>query len=510
MESKGREYLGIIADLYLAAVLTIIPLIMKEGYWQIGDVKYEVYRSISLVCLAISVPVMGLVGICTWWNARRTIPKVPIEGRSLSRLSLLDISMLAYAASNILSWLGSPYQNTAWNGFREWYMGLLTQLLLVWGYFLVSRCREGAVLPIRCGQAALLAVSLLGILNRLKIDPFGWFTGWDSLDWEYNHMISTAGNINWLCGYLCIGIPLAVIDYLQAKEKRDTIFLYMVSLCGILLLFIQGSDSGVAVLGVGCVVLVYFAVRSREHTGRVLLLLIGLLTAFLVMTAGIRIRQSHHTFPFEDKSRAIMSLWMVWLPAILLLIWIYRHRQHIPQKWLEKVVTVAVRYGTGLLVTASIAVMLLTFRVDYSWGSGRGGLWALALRSFGQGDWWQKLFGVGPDCYAEYVYTHFDTTQFIRQTGRWENAIFANAHNEWLNQLVNTGLVGLISYMGIFAAGFRDFGRRCKGDSFFYLPLMMLIMYLVNSLFSFQQVLNAPFLFLILGVCENRRRKGAF
>lgn len=495
MENKRKEYLGMVCNLYMIVVFAIVPLYMKEGYWRIGDVKYDIYRDASLVCFGISLPVAAVGAVFALIKRKW-------------KLSRMDICMLLYAAANVISFLGSRYRSTAWSGYREWYMGLLTQLLLVCGYFLVSRCWQGGRAAVWCGQAALLAVGLLGIVNRLKIDPFGWFVGRNSMDWEYNHMLSTVGNINWLCGYLCVGVPLAVAGYLQAERKWERIFLYASSLAGTLLLFIQGSDSGLLAFAAGGALLLVYAAGKQEYVRRVEWLLAGLLISFLGMTVGIRIRDSRYCFPYEDKSHVIMSWWWIWIPILLLLLRSLYRRKAAGFALLGKFrrqafVFMCCMISAGVLLGM---ILLLMGKIEYTWGSGRGGLWTLALYSFQKGDWWQKLFGVGPDCYAEYVYTHFDTSKYIQQLGRWANSIFTNAHNEWLNQLVNTGLTGLAAYMGIFAAGFLRYGRRCEKESFFYLGVMALAMYFVNSMVSFQQVLNAPMLFLILGMCENRCR----
>lgn len=280
-----------------------------------------------------------------------------------------------------------------------------------------------------------------------------------------------------------------------------------------LLLFIQGSDSGLAVFAVGGVLYIAFACMHREYVKKLMRLLIGLMIAFLAMGLGIRLRNSQYAFPYEDKSRMFLSWWWLWIPLLLFFFWCYRNFDRLLKKKqeekLQKAVPLLLCYGIGLLGSAAAVVLLLTWNRDVSWGSGRGGLWALALDSFKQGDIWQKLFGVGPDCYAEYVYSHFPVKEYLVQQGHWKYAVFTNAHNEWLTQLTNIGLIGMAAYASIFLTGFFRFGKRCRKDAYFCLAVLALAMYISNSFFSFQQVLNTPFLFLVLGICENRCRQSA-
>ncbi len=81
-------------------------------------------------------------------------------------------------------------------------------------------------------------------------------------------------------------------------------------------------------------------------------------------------------------------------------------------------------------------------------------------------------------------------------------AVFANAHNQWLNHLVNMGLLGLCGAVGLLITSVR----RYRG----YLPCVLaLALYGANSLVSFQQVLSTPLFFLILGIAESRIKETA-
>ena len=52
-----------------------------------------------------------------------------------------------------------------------------------------------------------------------------------------------------------------------------------------------------------------------------------------------------------------------------------------------------------------------------------------------------------------------------RDTGKgehWEGAVFTNAHNEFLNQMCNVGILGTVSYLAIFLVGMRRYGDDGK------------------------------------------------
>ena len=154
----------------------------------------------------------------------------------------------------------------------------------------------------------------------------------------------------------------------------------------------------------------------------------------------------------------------------------------------------------GLAAAAAVVVYAVKLPAGDGWGSGRGGLWRFAWQGFVRGDLKQKLIGAGPDCFAEYIYSTLPAYELTPTEGFWEGTIYANAHNEWLNALVNLGLLGTTVLAGIFAVGIK----RYKGLPF---GILVIAMYGVNSLISFQQVLSTPFLFMALGLCENSVRK---
>ncbi|MDE7045070.1 MAG: hypothetical protein K2O97_08700, partial [Acetatifactor sp.] len=77
--------------------------------------------------------------------------------------------------------------------------------------------------------------------------------------------------------------------------------------------------------------------------------------------------------------------------------------------------------------------------------------------------------------------------------------IYANAHNEWLNTLVNLGILGVAALAGIYIGGMKRYRKVLLG-------MLVIAMYGINSLISFQQVLSTPLLFMVLGLCEYQMR----
>ncbi|MCM1045236.1 MAG: O-antigen ligase family protein [Candidatus Gastranaerophilales bacterium] len=497
-ESSTGEFLGIMCNLYIVGILAVLPLYTGGTYYQIGDTKYAVFRNIAIFCLTIWAIFSLGEGASKLFRHRREWMKSAVAG-----LSSVDLAMLAYVLCVLISTWHSSYTKTAWLGYWEWYMGAVSQLLFVGTYFFLSRCYTGQRYPILLGEAAFLAAILLGFANRLGWDPLGLFATYGEEDWAYSHMLSTLGNINWLCGYMGVMIAFPLTGFLSGKDGRRRAAYFVFSALGVTMLVLQGSDVGIvlALVAVGlCLLAGYDPLykkhfRQYEENGLFLAACVSLLIG--VMGQITALRGTIQAMPSDSPLQGILTWYGWWVIALILFLlsWVVKV---LPERLCKIAMTSLL--GVSALVLAVLGVWYLSRHpFDGNWGSGRGSLWKAALRGFGEAGWVQKLIGAGPDCYAEYIYRIMQRWEVSQIEGHWEGSVFTNAHNEWLTQLVNLGVLGLGAYLAIFVTAFK----RYRG---MFLGVFALALYGVNSLVSFQQVLNAPVLFVILGLCEYKVR----
>ena len=241
-----------------------------------------------------------------------------------------------------------------------------------------------------------------------------------------------------------------------------------------------------------------------------MLLLAGTTLGIRMMGQMIEWRKAWEATPVDGGLHQNM-LWNGWLVVSLLAcVVLMVHRQlhnRVGKGAAQTFVKVFLLLGAITLVIIGGAITLVDLNEKIvsgsvalaSWGSGRGSLWSLACLGFGEADFSEKLIGVGPDCFAPYLLS-LGRAPVITKEGYWGNAIFANAHNEWLNQLINIGILGVCCYGSIFVVALK----RYRG---IFLGILAIVMYGIQSLVSFQQVLSTPFLFLVLGLCEATCRR---
>ena len=51
MKSGKKEFLSLLCKLYMVALLVALPLYTGEGYWNLGDTKYMLFKNVSWLCL---------------------------------------------------------------------------------------------------------------------------------------------------------------------------------------------------------------------------------------------------------------------------------------------------------------------------------------------------------------------------------------------------------------------------------------------------------------------------
>lgn len=564
MKKRSNEFLGLLCNLYIVAILVALPLYTGQGYWRLGDTKYILFRNVtvlSLGCWLAAVLAGRLLAAVPGMPAAAKRTGMLSAGQGADRgrgtvrkgsLSVTDLAVGAYGGAVLLSAACSSYGELAWRGYEGWFMGAFSQLLFVGIYFFVSRQYEGSLWPLYLGEGALFAATAAGLLHRLGIDPLGLMEGWSSKDWEYSHMLSTLGNINWLCGYYSVALALPAAHFLWEKRRLMSCVLYATLVPSLVLLGVQGSQGGLLILAVcmGAGLLCGILGRRPASVLRRLCLLgagFSLCMPLMWLLMGMRGEKAAVAADGNVFDFVAWYIWILGAAVCMALFWLpgLRARALSEERGAgEDAIRGGAeadfaqlcgedREGRGGRAkpcrkhrgrAAAVAVLsaaavgaavwcLLRLPLEDGFGSGRGLLWRIGLESFGQADLKEKLLGAGPDCYGEAVFARLGSGTEVWKGEHWEGAVFTNAHNELLSQLCNVGLLGTVSYLAIFLTAVWRYGlkkRAGKGGSVFFggedwpgwTGLLVCAMYGAHGLISFQQVLNAPLLFLMLGLCE--------
>ncbi|MCM1088730.1 MAG: O-antigen ligase family protein [Muribaculaceae bacterium] len=493
-----------IMSVYYVVMVLVFPFYVQDGYRGIGNAKCFFFSHTALIAVGLMLP----VSLVMLFLQRKEISLL----ERYKGLSVTDWFAYGYLIVALLSYLFTAYKDEAVWGADGWRMGLVSQLLFLGIYFFFSRYFRLSEKMLYLALISSGLVFLLGILNRYSIYPIEMYG-------QQPGFISTLGNINWFCGFWSVFAPLGIVWYWNSQTRLSRtiagIYTVVAFLCGVT----QGSSSAYLVLVV--LFLLLFYLSFEDNRKMCCFLEIGLLFALSCQLGRILRYLLVCEMNYENELGKILTdtnitlcIGMI-IGALYLFFRFYligrKHYAIQTHKKLRKMIMILV----FLICAGYVLVLALNtclpggilglsgiqaFVFNETWASSRGATWISGMKAYAGMSPLQKLIGVGPDCFAEYVYAVPELAEYIRM--QFGNSRLTNAHNEWITMLVNQGALGLVCYAGIFLSAIRRFLKEAKAQPMLFLCAASALSYMAHNMVSFQQVLNAPCVFMMLGIGE--------
>ena len=445
--TSGSSRLDAIIRGHLYALVILLPLV----FWLDTATVFALPKLLVLHLLTISALFFLVL-------------KINAERRFSFTLTPGCIFLGLWLASLLLSTLFSLNQLTSIFGQYGRFMGLLTFLnLLVAPLLLVSffpRGEQRRLLVVSVGTALLVA--LYGLLQY--VDFFGLWP--DSIRWTdapQNRVFATMGHANHLGAYLATNFIF--LNYLFVGRG-----------------IVQGGNPP----------------RRRWLTLAAYFAAMLLLVACLLLTAS---------------RGAVLAFFLVYL--ILLVLRMIKHRRKLRRKILILLFTALIIVGTA---AASIFVFLdnlnslgLFARTEQTIASIEKGLVPERL-SFLRSSWQMFLdhpvFGTGLSTFRD-AYSAYRRTDYVIDGPGNAHYITVpeSAHNEYANLLATQGLLGLIAFLGLLGFAVYSLLRRYFADrreppaDYWHLAVLGgLLVFAVQVLFNFGELVNFFIFFLLIGI----------
>ena len=508
-----------VSFLYLFLMLTVFPLYVKNQYDGIGDTKYLFFLKSTIAYLAVSVFLYLIKKLLEIKTGKKIFQK------DLENISTLDLCVLSYGVLVVLSYLLSDYKEYALKGAAGWEMGLISQMLFVGIYFFLSR-QKLIQLPILIVHLiGSVLTFLLGILHRFQIDPLGMYEGLN-LD-QMIEFLSTIGQATWYSSYICTVFPLGLLLMYVVKEKYWKVPIIIYNGIGFGIIVTQNSDSAFVALAGILILLVLYSCKEKEQWLNFWQIMILMWGTFV----GIGALQKlfwQRAIPLNELS-LFFSQGLISKIMLILSIGIYLTAKKLSQKQSEKFIKLSmiiVRIGILVILLLIPAILLFIYWntkgqlqqwfgfqssnnylfFDGHWGNNRGSSWMIAWQEYIRLPSYQKLFGVGPDAFSQYLYSVPEVQQRLQEL--WGNLRLTNAHNEYLNSLFCYGSFGLITWVSVLVGGITIFYKKAQKNPIMLGLALCVMGYACHNIFCYQQVCCTPFLFMALGVGESLTKQG--
>ena len=518
---------GSLLLLYIYLLIGLYPFLIKPGYAETSYVKYGFLMAASYGFRLGSLPVPSFIPLSLLCTLIGTVLYIKRRGMSIRdfirqlRFSTTDIFVASYALFVIISTVITPYGYDILWGLDQSSMGLASQLLFIFIYFITSRLFDSEELK-GVLYMSLLSSSLIfviGILQRFGLDIFNLYDGL-----ENKLFISTIGQNTYFSAYMIIFITLGAFLVWISKPAslmyKAAVLQLIIASCLPLILNADMIFAGMF-FALSFLFILSFESIDRMKAFLEVSLIILLTWCFIIIAWHL----ARPEFRLEPLPKFIMQTPFIWIGVIcLVLVYLFIRRKTagISVFDIRKYRFIGYIYA-GLIGFSMLAVVvyiiLNTLKIlpeslrsdanyllfDAFWGNGRGSIWHDTVMSFFmelKRSPLTAIFGAGPDQYFYVLseYTHDWIMVFSDKV-----ALFA--HNEWLNAFICSGIFGGAAYFGIFISACIRFVRNREGIPVALGAAVIVVAYISHQMFGYQQYVSTPYIFLILGIGEQAVRE---
>ena len=448
-------------------MLTLFPLIYHDYYFDILETKTKTFYFLTLPMIVL---VMG------WGISSGEFGKV-FRSEERFSFSLTDWSMLIFwIVAGISTLAAGAYMKQAFTGEEGRFVGFAFITAITASYFLVTRYLKFSKHMITAFFVTSWLMCLFGITDFYNMNLLHFK---DHIkESQYPVFTSFIGNINSYTVFVGLSVVTSAVLFVMSRESvKRTAFYFATMLVSVTALTMGKSDNGYLTMAALFGLLPLAAFRTRTGLRRYFLLL----AVYFTNIARIwHIEQTRlakgldfiwidglfsHIAKLSVLPLVIAGLWILYAA---LLVWDIKSGtakrtasgtgsapgETLPAflryAWLALIV-LSVLGGIMILAGANGGTRQEALQkfgplgeylyFDDAWGTQRGYVWRACWEEFLELSPFHKLVGIGPDNFSVQMLLH-RYKEMLETTGQ----IYDSAHNEFLQYLYTTGILGLTAY----------------------------------------------------------------
>lgn len=535
----GQSYAlcNVLVNYFILVMLVLFPVFVNftvngsfpflhfdRGYYGIRHQKYFLFMVIA------AITVIGEILLLFTEGWKKTKDKYDLTSRNkvLSKLSFTDWAVLAFVFTAAVSTIFSAYKEmavfgeiTAGSYTHGRNNGLLLFLAYAAVYFLVSRAyryREHIFIAMAVTSAF---VCLIAVLNSFYIDPLNMFELFKNDEKILKDFLTTIGNKNMFSTYICVTLPVMFAMSVCTKKLACRLVYLGSSALSIMAMIVCDSDS--AVLGTAAFLAVLLVAYSRDisRLKKYFLGITVMLGSAKLLGIISRLANDNHkelsAIPYKIIHSDRMYIVLAFLAAVTIAVYILDSKK--PGIKLSKVVPVVIGSLIGAAVLGVIGAVIYysaidtktdlgglesVLRFNKAWGTHRGIMWIDSMKIFGDASIFEKLFGSGPESF------YFKFQPYFPDLYEFGDGSTDAAHNEYIQYLINLGILGLGSYLAFTSSALKRGLQAAKKNPVAFAYATAVVSYMVQAFVNIALPIGTPLFIIFVAMCENAARQHNF
>lgn len=496
-----RPYTVMCTDMYVLLILIVFPLYYADGYFHLPEKKAMFWTVSTLVYVIVC-----LVGVViTAFSMRENWNMENFK----KNITMTDVFMFGFLLSNLIALAMSNDVMGSWVGQNARYYGARVLILVCVAYFLVSRYAWINQVFIVAFLIGGNGVCLLATFDYFGMDVLGINKQMQPNDWLM--FISTMGNANTCASYVTMAVAGALCYYCVAREIKAKVFAGISIVNCSMALITARSDSAFVGIAVIIIVLGVLTIIKKIDIQNFImaltLLILGILCLgkFRALFASYLLDQTYDSGIPAILIEQQVFLFIVF--AVLILAYIGLHYMNAHNiKFSKKITRVIIVVVTAIvLIIGTVVTYKFNIIELFKIGIGVSGIeitgnrafiYKRTLQCYGKLPLINKIFGSGQ------ASLYMVMNQYFGEDLAYRGISINSAHNHILDYLINTGIVGVICYIGSMICFIKHSFKALSQNTYVVFIIGCVISYLAQGFFNIDQTNTTTIFWLMFALGE--------